>query len=71
MSYQTAFGHYPLKPIAESLSSLASVSRHFLMSSRMQSLSARAAAEYRPCFVTARRMRSVPSAVFAPVLNPP
>ena len=27
--------------------------------------------EYRPCFVTARRMRSIPSAVLAPVLNPP
>jgi hypothetical protein len=33
--------------------------------------SALAAAEYRPCFVTARRMRSMPSAVLGPVLSPP
>lgn len=30
-----------------------------------------AAAEYWPCFVTARRMRAIPLAVFGPVLSPP
>jgi hypothetical protein len=30
-----------------------------------------AAAEYRPCVVTARRIRAIPSAVFGPVLSPP
>jgi hypothetical protein len=33
--------------------------------------SALAAFEWRPCFVTACRMRSNPAAVFGPVLNPP
>jgi hypothetical protein len=35
------------------------------------SLSAIAPFEYRPCFVIVRRMRSMPAAVFAPVLSPP
>jgi hypothetical protein len=30
-----------------------------------------AAFEYHPCFVLARRIRSIPSAVFGPVLSPP
>ena len=34
-------------------------------------LSAIACFEYRPCFVTACRMRSMPSSVFGPVLKPP
>jgi hypothetical protein len=33
--------------------------------------SAIALAEYSPCFVFARRIRSIPSAVLGPVLNPP
>jgi hypothetical protein len=38
---------------------------------RYCSRSALARFEYRPCFVFACRMRSIPSAVFGPVLSPP
>jgi hypothetical protein len=38
---------------------------------RYCSRSALACFEYRPCFVTAHRMRSIPSGVFTPVLRPP
>ncbi len=38
---------------------------------RYCSRSALARFEYRPCFVFACRMRSIPCAVFGPVLSPP
>jgi hypothetical protein len=44
---------------------------HFANHARICCCSILAAAEYRPCFVTARRIRSIPSAVFGPVLRPP
>jgi hypothetical protein len=49
----------------------ASVALQLFSNSRKRRCSAFAAALYRPCFVTARRMRSIPSAVFGPVLRPP
>ena len=51
--------------------SLTSISRQCWISLRYCSRSAVARPEYRPCLVTALRMRSIPSGVFAPVLSPP
>jgi hypothetical protein len=48
--------------------SIARASRTRVRTLRRSSL---ACFEYRPCLVTACRMRSIPAAVFGPVLRPP
>jgi len=56
--------------LTTNFSAFPGIPRHSFNTVRKYSRSAFAAREYRPCFVKAIRLRSIPAAVFGPALNP-